>query len=147
METGEPGVRELLERVLRAMGRDRLLRGLRDPVFRVCLAAAVIGLPLHGGAVTRPLWFLMAPFMEELTWRCLIQEELESARERGRRGVTQANILVSFVFALAHVVASPSLLAVLTFFPSLLLGLVWTRTRSLLLCAVLHLAYNTAFVL
>lgn len=148
----------LWQRCVDACAPAPLWTGLRDKVVWGCFAASLTGLFFEAKSVHNPAWFLLAPFVEELTWRVLIQEEvcgwLKNAKHGrladicsafGADGI--ANTAVSSLFALAHVAAIPGVLSALTFFPSLLFGFVWARHHSLILCALLHLACNTAFVL
>lgn len=140
--------RSLLCGIRASLGVGRLTRGLKDPWFWLLAGLACLGLPFQGRPVDMPLWFVAAPFVEELTWRALLQEELERAGlgkiSGSLPGLTVGNVAASGLFALAHLAALPSLLSALTFFPSLAMGLVWTKHKSLPLCAFLHLAYNVA---
>lgn len=92
------------------------------------------------------LWFVCAPFVEELTWRAILQNEL-ALYLPGGVPFSRANIISSGAFAGAHLAVNISLMSALTFFPSLLFGLLWTKFRSTILCACLHLWYNLALSL
>ena len=56
-------------------------------------------------------------------------------------------LLASALFALSHLPTHTPLMAALTFFPSLTFGALWTRHRSLWLCAAVHFWYNLLFFL
>lgn len=106
------------------------------------------------------IWTALA---EELCWRVLIQNELElrwkgnvpnknpsscpliSFIQKADFSVSKANLLISAFFALAHLFTQPLIPALLTFFPSLIFGDLWTKHRSLWLCAGMHFWYNLMF--
>ncbi len=58
---------------------------------------------------------------------------------------TAANIAVSALFALAHAFTQAPVMAALTFIPSIGLGILWSRHRSLWLCAGMHAWFNFLF--
>lgn len=125
---------------------QRLKTGLRSPLFSICLAGGLIGLLLPPQKLPHSLqawlWFLSAPFVEEYTWRALLQNEIS----RHFPPASQLpNVITSASFALAHMLFSPGWLALATFFPSLVFGFLWSRFYSTWLCGILHLWYNLLF--
>lgn len=135
----------IFKSILASLAPARLLAGLVSPLFAICAALGLTGFFLPGRALAPDglVWFVVAPFVEELAWRAVMQNELASFfPDCGLVG--KANVLTSLAFALAHIIAAPSLMAALTFFPSLCFGALWSRFRSLWLCGLLHLWYNTA---
>ena len=128
---------------------DRLVRGLFSPLFVVCAGLGCVGLLLprrpFPGAPGALAWFVLAPFAEEFAWRAIMQNELAGLLP-GRGLLTRANLLTSLAFAGAHALAAPKLMSLLTFFPSLCFGALWSRFRSLWLCGLLHLWYNAALL-
>lgn len=130
-----------------SLSMARFARGLFSPLFAVCALLGFSGFFLPGKAMPAEpdalLWFTLAPFLEELTWRAIMQNQLASFLPGGGL-LSQANILTSTIFAAAHVIITPCLMSALTFLPSLCLGAVWSKFRSLWLCGMLHLWYNTA---
>ncbi|MEG2140906.1 MAG: JDVT-CTERM system glutamic-type intramembrane protease [Bilophila sp.] len=136
-----------------ALGWKRFAAGLRDRVLWLVVFAGCIGLLYPPSATVPAVWRLvLSAFSEELTFRALIQEQLETTLPSGspllrRIGIVPANLLVSVLFALAHLPAQSVLAALSTFFPSLMFGLIWTRSRSLWLCTFLHIYYNILYQL
>ncbi len=138
-------VRELVS----CFALDRFVRGLFSPLFVVCASLGYLGLllprrsfPDSPGAL---VWFVLAPFAEELTWRAIMQNELARLLP-GKGPLTRANLITSLAFAAAHMLAAPKLMSLLTFFPSLCFGALWSQFRSLWLCCLLHLWYNAALL-
>ncbi|MDE5831688.1 MAG: CPBP family intramembrane metalloprotease [Desulfovibrio sp.] len=134
--------------IARSFAISRLSRGLSSPLFYLCAVLAFLGLlfparPMPDGW-SAIAWFILAPFLEELTWRTIIQNEL--ARFLGNGAFFGlANLLASVGFATAHFAVAPGLMSTLTFFPSLIFGGVWTKFHSTWLCGLLHLWYNFVF--
>lgn len=115
----------------------------------------VMALALAGIRVDAPInvfWFVVGyPLLEELVFRGLLQGYCRQRWPRTalpwRCGVTPANLLVSVLFAGAHVLRGPLAWALSVFVPSLLFG--WSRDRfgSVLAPILLHVAANAAFAL
>lgn len=122
-----------------------LIAGLVSPFFYACAALGFLGVlfpsPPWPRAAGSCLWLLATPFVEEFTWRALLQAEI-AAFLRSTSLLSPANIIASAAFATAHILVAPSVLAALTFFPSLVFGALWTKFRSTWLCGLLHLWYN-----
>jgi membrane protease YdiL (CAAX protease family) len=97
-------------------------------------------------------WLLLgAPLTEELVFRAGLQDFLARRWARwhllGVSGVACAVATGSLAFAAAHELLAPGALAVLTFFPSLLLGALYARTRRLRHAVALHAAFNACWLL
>lgn len=56
-----------------------------------------------------------------------------------------SNIIVSFMFTFPHLLLYQNLQSVLTFFPSLLFGIVYQKTQSLIFVSLLHLYSNLVY--
>ncbi len=78
---------------------------------------------------TELLNLALSAFAEELFFRAYLMQRY-------------SNLMVSFMFSLAHMVLNPSLLSTLTFFPSLLFGYAYKRTNSINFATFLHLWSN-----
>lgn len=118
---------------------------VRDPFFWLVLSAGLVG--MFFSPISRPaVWLLVAgAFAEEVLFRATAQDWLEG-RLRFRLGpVTAANVVVSVLFAVVHLFAHPPVWALAVFFPSLVFGLLWTRYKSILACALTHLTYNLLY--
>lgn len=61
-------------------------------------------------------------------------------------GRTANNALVSVLFSLAHVYGSGLSHALMVFIPSMALGWVWQRWRSLPVCVVVHGLFNVFYI-
>ena len=117
-------------------------QGLRDRRFWICCLGGVCGLFFDYRPGISPFFFLAAPLLEEVTWRALCQAELEKILPGRLFLFSRANVFASCLFALSHVFFAPHVVSLLTFFPSLCIGFLWTRFRSVLLCTLLHIYYN-----
>lgn len=80
------------------------------------------------------------PVLEEIIFRWGLLAWLDKQFPQLPRIAT--NIAASAVFVAAHFYVQVSLLAAAVFVPSLVLGFVWQRRRSLVLCVMLHSAFN-----
>lgn len=116
--------------------------GLRDRWFWLCCACGICGLFFDYRPGISPFFFFAAPLLEEVTWRVLCQAELEKLLPGKFLLFSRANVITSCLFALTHVIFAPHVVSLLTFFPSLCIGFLWTRFRSALLCTLLHIYYN-----
>ena len=85
---------------------------------------------------------VVSPLAEELLFRGVFQEFLI-----GKIGKVRANLIVSTVFALCHLmfVRQPSRL--LTFFPSLVFGEHYNRHRSIPAVFLIHAVYNAVWLI
>ncbi len=85
---------------------------------------------------------IWGPVVEEVVFRAGLQKYLQSKRIHYGWAIA----LTSVAFAVAHYVFSQQLVSLAVFFPSLLLGGVYWRTRSLLGVIGLHAAFNLLFI-
>jgi membrane protease YdiL (CAAX protease family) len=98
-------------------------------------------------SVTFFLAVVWQPIVEELLFRGCLQGSL-SVCEWGQRslvGISIANLLATVVFTSAHIAAHSIVWASLTFFPSLLFGLLRDRSGSVFPPIALHLIYNAGY--
>jgi membrane protease YdiL (CAAX protease family) len=56
-----------------------------------------------------------------------------------------SNLEVSLMFMVPHFILYPSILSLLTFFPSLLFGFAYQKTGSLAFVSLLHLVSNLVY--
>lgn len=89
------------------------------------------------------------PVLEELLFRGFIQGQfrLRAWGREARWGLTNANLLTSLLFVLAHVVSHSPLWAVAVFFPSLVFGYFRDRYESVYPSVALHIYYNAGYFL
>lgn len=87
------------------------------------------------------------PVLEELLFRGVVQGQfrLHAWGREKRWGVTQANLLTSVLFVLAHAFYHPPLWAVAVFGPSLVFGYFRDRYGSVYPSLALHVYYNMGF--
>ena len=142
---------EAAEDVLGSLRPERLRRAWRDGWTGLAFALGLAGLCFDPG-VAPPLWRVaFTALTEELTYRVLLQSQLERLvpgelrLSCARHTLSRGGLLASVLFALSHLAAQPPLMALLTFFPSVAFAVLWTRHRSLWLCAGLHFWYNGLF--
>ena len=121
--------------------------------------ALAAGLPTPQVSISANPWLLIqfllvAPVLEELVFRGLLQDVLTASRSGrprfGAAGVgpfSLANVITSAVFAACHLPHHPPLLACAVFLPSLVFGRVKEMYDSLLPPIALHSWYNLAFVM
>ncbi|MDE3220352.1 MAG: JDVT-CTERM system CAAX-type protease, partial [Nitrospirota bacterium] len=98
------------------------------------------------GLVSGPCRFWL-PFVDELLFRGLIQEQLARC-SWGRRAiheVTLANCATSVLLMAGHWFTHPPLWALSVLIPSLIFGLVRDRLQSTYPSTVLHCFYNTGY--
>ena len=92
---------------------------------------------------------LVYPILEEIVFRGLLQGALLKRSWGSRRilGISNANILTSFIFTVLHVVRRAGALSVAVFIPSLVFGHFRERYGNLYVPIALHVFYNAGFVL
>jgi len=81
------------------------------------------------------LWLLgmtLSAFAEELFFRAYLMKRF-------------SNLKVSLMFVIPHFILYPGILSLLTFFPSLLFGYAYQKTRSLAFVSFLHLISNLVY--
>ena len=97
-----------------------------------------------------PWWllFIIAPVLEELVFRGLLQGEFGRTKwgKLQRFGVSFANVLTSALFVLAHGLRM-GLGAWTVLLPSLILGWLKDRCGSVVPCIVVHALFNAGLVL
>lgn len=126
----------------------RALAPLADPLLWLALAPGLAAFALPRPAREIGVGaLLLKGFAEELFFRAGVQESLALALRKRQTAwrlgpVTPANLLASALFALAHLAVNPTLMAGLTFFPSLVFGWLWDRHRHVLPCWLCHFFYN-----
>ena len=87
---------------------------------------------------------IIVPVLEELVFRGLIQGYLRQF-DQGQKailGISAANFLTSLLFVSLHGLTRDGYSALLVFLPSLYLGLVRDRTRSIAMCILIHVLWN-----
>lgn len=89
------------------------------------------------------------PALEELLFRGVVQGQFRLRTWGGvkRWGVTQANLLTSALFVLAHVFYHSPLWAVAVFVPSLVFGHFRDRVGNIAPALALHVYYNMGYFL
>lgn len=91
---------------------------------------------------------LLRPLLEELVFRGIVQGELlRWTRGRMAGPLTRANLATTVLFVAAHLLAQPPAWALAVAAPSLVLGHVRDRLRSVWPAVVLHAIYNGGFAL
>jgi membrane protease YdiL (CAAX protease family) len=90
--------------------------------------------------------------VEELFFRGYLQSSLlrmvSAASSKYTRIWPMATVIISaVVFALAHVILAHSILSALTFFPGVILGWLFLRTRSLIAPILFHALANLSYAL
>ena len=130
----------------------------RDVAFYAALVAGPVcwlvlilaKLPLSGP----PAWLLLlklaliVPILEEIVFRGGLQTFLISKAVFAKNwfGLSIANLVTSFIFALMHLISQPPLWAALVFIPSLVFGWAKDRYGSIVPSIILHAVYNAGFV-
>jgi membrane protease YdiL (CAAX protease family) len=101
--------------------------------------------PAHANPTLMMILTLLvfAPIAEELFFRGVVLEFLLRKNVRAWVG----NIAVSIVFAVAHVLIRQEPTAALVFFPSLVLGWLYTRHRKVMPVIIVHAAYNAVVLI
>ena len=151
----------MIAQVIRELGLAKCPAFYRDVHFYAALIAGIIvlwlvrdlvpvfktGLTLHWPLLVSVL--LWQPFVEELLFRGIVQGQLIRYEwaQRLLLKLTLANISVSVLFALLHLVTKPALWSLAVFFPSLMFGYFRDRYNSIYPSIILHCAYNAMVVI
>ena len=102
-------------------------------------------------ALLPPRWstlLLLAPLAEEVLFRAGLQDALSRLLSgRIRAAELTANAATALVFAAAHMLLQPSLMAGLTLLPALLIGWVYQQQRQLAPCIALHASFNAMWLM
>jgi len=111
-----------------------------------------VGLPLRQQPVLPSVLLygvLIYPILEEIVFRGAIQGAFlkNATLARSFSGISLACVVVSIVFAAAHLLRQPALWAALVFFPSLVFGWARDRHQTLYSPIALHMSYNAGFIL
>lgn len=77
----------------------------------------------------------------------LVQWNRQSLRSTGSWNVSISVVLSSAVFALFHVIVQQSGFGLLTFFPGLILGVLFVKTQSLVIPVMFHVLANVGYAL
>ncbi|SNZ13436.1 CPBP family intramembrane glutamic endopeptidase [Hydrogenobacter hydrogenophilus] len=131
------------------------------------LSRKVFGLPdLSAFVLLSPLIFLDDPFKWKNKWNLsvitfpatlltsidlynLLNMTLSAFAEelffRGYLMRRYSNIVVSFMFTIPHLLLYQNLQSALTFFPSLIYGVAYQKTQSLIFVSLLHLYSNLIY--
>ncbi|MBH0208783.1 MAG: JDVT-CTERM system CAAX-type protease [Nitrospira sp.] len=148
--------------VLAALGLQANRPFHRDSVFLFLLALGpMVWLAIMGFSAFQPLswqtiWSpaflsgaLWQPLFEELLFRGVIQGQLRQSRwgQKAWVGLSMANLIVSLLFALAHLASHSISWSLLVFAPSLCFGFVRDRFASVYPAIALHVFYNTGYFL
>ena len=110
-------------------------------------------LPVVDRIFADPLEFvalcLAYPLFEEVIFRGFILGELRNRLDNGFlvRGVSKANLITSILFCGVHAFAHGTTLSALTFFPSLILGLLRESGGSIPLCVFVHSLWNCSLLM
>ncbi|MFT6639148.1 MAG: membrane protease YdiL (CAAX protease family) [Flavobacteriaceae bacterium] len=132
---------------------------MSDRDFWIALAAGPaiwlllhqLGLPLRQSplALATVLLLVIAnPVLEEIVFRGAIQGALlkQAALKKSIAGISIACVMVSILFAAAHLLRQPAGWAALTFLPSLAVGWARERHKTLYSPSMLHMTYNAGFI-
>lgn len=99
--------------------------------------------PLDKTSVPKLIWIA---FMEELTWRVLIQEQLNMLMHSKKfHSVSASCIVTSALFALFHLFQQSAAMAALVFFPAMVFGMLWDAYKNPYVCIGMHFWYNFTF--
>jgi membrane protease YdiL (CAAX protease family) len=90
---------------------------------------------------------LVIPVIEEILFRGILQPRIGIIYKQKIMKMSLANLITSSIFTLLHLFTEPTLLALSTFFPSLIFGFVRERYKRLLPSIILHSSYNGGYFL
>ncbi len=88
------------------------------------------------------LFLILIPLIEEYLFRGLFQSILLTKLSGSIYIVSYANIITSIIFSLSHLFYNDLLHSFLVFFPSLVFGILYDRSRSIIPSFITHLIYN-----
>ncbi len=133
---------------------------MTDKLFVLALLAGLVFWWLNKAFAISPLldnpsWLflflscLLYPVLEELTFRGVLQGALLRCAWATvtRLGLTQANWVCSFIFALFHLYSQNIIWSAAVFIPSLLFGFFRDKYKSTVPGIILHCIFNTGFFL
>lgn len=87
-------------------------------------------------------FILFIPLAEEIIFRGILQKNITRILSQKFMLISVANLIASAFFAAFHAYFSPSVHAVLVFFPSLLFGIVYEKSGKIVFPIVLHALFN-----
>ncbi|MGA1863210.1 JDVT-CTERM system glutamic-type intramembrane protease [Deferribacter thermophilus] len=94
-------------------------------------------------------YLLFSPIIEELFFRGFLQKELKRKNffsnliiNNKYLFISSANIFVSLLFGLSHLLYSNIIHSVLVIIPSLILGMIYDKYENVLMCILLHAFFN-----
>lgn len=127
-----------------------------DPIFHIYLLIPAIGWLLiykynpNIGKLDIPYLItviLVIPTIEEIIFRGLLQPWIGIMYKQKIIKITLANLITSGIFAVVHLFTHPAILALSTFFPSLIFGHSRERYKQLMPSIILHSSYNGGYFL
>ena len=88
------------------------------------------------------IFLIFVPFAEEYLFRGLFQSILFTKFSGSIYILSYANIITSITFSLSHIFYNDLLHSFLVFFPSLVFGVLYDRSRSIIPSFITHFVYN-----
>ncbi len=90
---------------------------------------------------------LLVPILEEYIFRKELQGFLigKKGMKKSYRGFSCANVIVSVVFTLAHLLVTMNIYTISVFFPSLVFGFFRDRYQTIYASIILHSFYNLGY--
>ncbi len=122
--------------------RDILIATI--PVAIVFIILLLTGYARVGNIDLRSIliFLIFAPLVEEYLFRGLFQSMLLTRFSSSIYIVSYANIITSIIFSLSHLFYNTLLHSVLVFFPSMVFGILYDRSRSIIPSVITHFVYN-----
>ena len=123
------------------------------PVFWFCawtIQPALPAVALPSLAIGFIIQFcLLYPVLEEIVFRGWLQGVIAKRHwgQLQRYGISSANLLTSIAFTALHLLSQPWQWALVVILPSLLFGHLKEHYRSLMQAILLHIFYNSGFLL
>ncbi len=95
------------------------------------------------------LIILLNPILEEIVFRGYLQNMLLKYKPLVINiiGISFANLIVSIIFALLHLLNSSAIMAAAILIPSLVFGFFYQRYQSIIPSILLHIYYNIIFLI
>lgn len=88
------------------------------------------------------IFLIFVPLAEEYLFRGLFQSMLLTKFSGKIYILSYANIITSIIFSLSHLFYNDLLHSFLVFFPSLVFGMLYDRSRSIIPSFITHFVYN-----
>ncbi len=115
------------------------LKNFRIGLLLGCISSLIFVPFILNKFLIKDLLKLPYVFIEELFFRGYLMDEMQ------KKDFHITNLIVSFLFAIPHLVKDFSLLSFLTFFPSLIFGYLYYYSGSLLSPTIFHWSSNLFF--